>query len=755
MSNHSPVAARRASDSRWHPTDYLRILYKRRWVAIPAFLLLFLLGAIQSIRTVPIYQATTQILVDQEAQRATSIENLLDERDGFDDTFYETQYRLMQSRSLGARTAAALDRTGPPERVPESSGPDLSLGGLIGLATSTISSLFSSGAGSQQEADAKIPGTELAGEATGQGDEVLRDRVDAFLAGLSIAPVRDSRLVDLEYQSPDPVYAARAANELARQYQQQALEARFMASKEANDWLSGQLEEQRKNVQESEAALQLYRETANASSVDDRQNIVIQKLTEMNAQLTRAKIDRLDKEAYYNRILEIQRNGESLESVPVIMANELVQSLKVEVNRLKSEQGQMKAKGFGEGWPAMKDLTSRIATAEDRLQLEMSKVVDSVRNGFLSARSLETSLAAALEAQKNESTLLDRKSIEYAALEREALGNRQLYEDLMQRTKQSGVSQEYRGGNVQIVDPAEVPGSPILPDVPQDLLVAGLKGGMFALLLVFGFEYFDGRLRSPEEIKTHLGLSFLGMVPLAGGKHQTGEALLLATDVPAAFSEAIRSVRTAVLFSSPEGGARSIVVTSTGPSEGKTVISSNLAISLAQAGQRTLLIDADMRRPRIHEALGRSQEPGLSNVLVGETKLVDAARPTSVANLSVLTAGHIPPNPAELVGSRKYLEVIDELKKRFDWIVVDAPPVMPVTDAAVLANSAGGVVFVVGSEMTTRQSAAAAIEQLRAANCRFIGAVLNRVNVERHHYYYSPYYRKEYGKYYQRSTHGA
>jgi capsular exopolysaccharide synthesis family protein len=227
---------------------------------------------------------------------------------------------------------------------------------------------------------------------------------------------------------------------------------------------------------------------------------------------------------------------------------------------------------------------------------------------------------------------------------------------------------------------------------------------------------------------------------------------MLQDNVPPAFAEAIRAVRTAVLFSSADEGSRSLVITSTGPHEGKTLVSSSLAITLAQAGQKTLVIDADMRRPRMHEALDRPQEPGLSNVLVGDTKLADATRATAVPNLTLLAAGHIPPNPAELLGSKKYAELLAELRRRYDWIVIDAPPVMPVTDAALVAHRAQGVLFVVGSEMTPRQNAAAAVDQLKNANARFVGVVLNRVHIQRHSYYYSPYYRKEYGKYYQRSV---
>jgi capsular exopolysaccharide synthesis family protein len=227
---------------------------------------------------------------------------------------------------------------------------------------------------------------------------------------------------------------------------------------------------------------------------------------------------------------------------------------------------------------------------------------------------------------------------------------------------------------------------------------------------------------------------------------------LLSDEVPHAFGEALRSIRTAVVFSSADEGARSVVVTSTGPGEGKTLVSSNLAVSLAQAGQRTLLVDADMRRPRIHEVFPMNQEPGLSNVLVGNKELHAVICATTVPHLHVLPAGHIPPNPAELLGSVRYRELLQDLRLQFDWIIIDAPPIMAVTDAAVVANDATGVIFVVGSEMTSRRNAAAAIERLTAARARFIGGVLNRADVNRHSYYYSTHYRKDYTQAYARST---
>jgi capsular exopolysaccharide synthesis family protein len=231
-----------------------------------------------------------------------------------------------------------------------------------------------------------------------------------------------------------------------------------------------------------------------------------------------------------------------------------------------------------------------------------------------------------------------------------------------------------------------------------------------------------------------------------------GKYPLLSGGVPANFSEAFRALRTNVLFSSAEEGARSLVVTSTGPGEGKSMVASNLAISLAQAGQRVLLIDADMRKPKAHEIFSCGQEPGLSNVMVGSGKASDAVKKTKTTGLWVMAAGRIPPNPAELLGSARFRDLVGSLKAHFDWIIIDTPPVMAVTDAVLVAHRASGVLFVVGSEMTSRHAAKRALEQLEQAQTRFVGAVLNRVDLKRNAYYYSHYYRREYSEYYQKDA---
>ena len=282
-----------------------------------------------------------------------------------------------------------------------------------------------------------------------------------------------------------------------------------------------------------------------------------------------------------------------------------------------------------------------------------------------------------------------------------------------------------------------MPRSPISPNIRRDVMVALGGGIFFAFGLAFLFEYMDNRIKSPQELKAHIGVPFLGMVPVIKGNSDP----LLSDDVAANFAEAFKAIRTNVLFSSADEGMRSLVVTSAAPAKARR-LSSNLAIALGQTGQRVLLIDADMRRPRVHEIFGGNQEPGLSNVLTGNAKASDAIRRSQIAGLWLLSSGHIPPNPAELFGSRRFADFMISLGDHFDWVIIDTPPVLAVTDSSIVANQASGVVFVVGADKTSKHAARVAVEQLDAAT-HIVGSVLNRVDLVRNPHYYSSYYRKE------------
>lgn len=720
-----------------HLMDYVRVVYKRRWVAIPVFLAVLALGAINSYRTTPLYRASTQILIEKDTPKVGDLSTIFQQNDGwYNDDFYQTQYRILQSRSLARKTAEAmrLDQHPSLGRATQQVRAPWTIRGAIAGAVGFVKSLGGS-APAQPAAQAAVKDPDPYGR-----------YADVVLGALDVTPVRNSRLVDISMTSTDPQLATDLANAHARTYIEQNLEFRFSASKDATDWLEQQLAEQRKKVEASEAELQRYKEQHDAVAVEDRQNIVVQRLADLNSAATKAKTVRIEKEALYNQLKSIQ-NSNALDSFPAVLGNEYIQKLKGDLGDLQRVQAELSDK-YGDRHPEMVKVRSAIQSAEAKLQLEINKVVQSVRSEFETALAQERTFVGALEGGKAEALSLNRKGIEFSVLQRDAESNRQVYEALLQRTKETGISGELKASNIRVVDPAEVPGGPFLPRRQQDLTTAAFSGLVLALGLVFLFEYLDNRIKSPQELRAQLNVPFLGMVPSIDVKSGS----LLHDGVPPNFAEAIRGVRTNVLFSSAEEGVRVVVVTSAGPGEGKSLFSSNLAVSLAQAGQRVLHVDADMRRPRVHAIFDLAQEPGLSNLLVGDCKPSEAIRKTTVQNLCVLPAGLIPPNPAELLGSKRCEDFFATLGQNFDWVILDSPPVLAVADASILANTATGVVFVVGADQTSRQAARAALEQLQAVQAHVIGAVLNRVDLEKNPYYYSAYYRKEYSRYYAQAS---
>jgi capsular exopolysaccharide synthesis family protein len=720
-----------------HLSDYLRVVYKRRWLAGAAFLAVFTFGAVNTLKETPLYEARTQILIEKDARRATSLDTVLDNQNGYyDDDFYPTQLRILKSRRLAARVVDKLGLGRDVKPVAATAGTGgRSLGGTI---VGWVGDLL----GAPKRIDPPA-----ADETTAQ-----QGLISGFMGGLDVQPVRTTRIFEIVYRSADPVFAEQAANAVANEYIAQTKDIRGEATQESSDFLKTQLDAQRQKLYESDLKLNQYKSSHDAVGLDDKVNTTSTKLAEISAQLTKAQIETIDKEAAYQGLKAVQGDREKLAANPVILANPEIHRFKAELSAALAEREKRIAAGAGAKTRALDGTEQAVEQAQARLEQQEDHIVDAALTEYNTAKARQASFQQQYNEQKAEALQLDSKGVEYAALQREAASNKTLFDNLLTRTKETNVSGQFKGSNISIIDAAEIPRAPFAPNTRRDLMLAFVEGCLLAFGLAIGFEYLDSRIKTPDELKQHLNLPFLGLVPAIDMAGRTGDdPMLLTGDLPPAFSEAMRAVRTSVIFSSADEGARAIVVTSTAPGEGKTLISTNLAIALAQADQRTLIIDGDMRRPRVHAAFHRPQEPGLSNVLVGTARMSDAVRMTQVPNLYVMTAGHIPPNPAELLGSTKYLEMLDEMRQQFDWIIIDAPPVMAVTDSAILSNSATGVVFVVGADMTAKRNAISAVEHLQAARAKFIGAVLNRVDLKRHSYYYAPYYRKDYAQAYHKA----
>jgi capsular exopolysaccharide synthesis family protein len=733
-----------------HISHYARVLYKRRTIVLSVFLLVSVVAVLESFSGVARYEARVQLLIEPDIPEIMDFRSVAPTSlpGVSEDAFYQTQLRILQSRSLARKTLEDQRLWDHPQfggsgpgvvATPRNLSVRRWITGAYSAVIDAVTGLFEDSAA---KAVASQPSTPEVEETKSQSRAI-----DAFLGHLTVSLVRNSRLVTVAFEADDPVLAAKAANAVANGYIVQTLESRFIAVRDASNFLAQRLTAQRKEVEGSEMALQKYREQNDAVSLDDKQNIVVQKLADLNSAVTRAKTVRIEKQALYNQLKGIQNDRTALDTVPAVLSHAYIQQLKVELANLQRQEKQL-AETMLEKHPDVIKVKNAVQLAEARLQGEIGKVVESIRNEYLAAEAQERGLTAALEAQKSEALQLNRKAIEYNVLERDAATNRQMFESLLQRAKETGISEELKTSNARIMDLAEVPRGPITRNRGRNVLFGVFTGLLVGVALGFVIDYLDSRIKSPEEIQAHLRIAFLGMLPALelSGPEVTP---LMHKSVPRNFGEAIRGLRTNVLFSRAAESFRSLVVTSAQPGDGKTLIASNLAIALAEAGSRVLLIDADMRQSRIHSVFSISQTPGLSNLIVGTAKASEVVLKTDVPNLWILPAGAHPPNPTELLGSKRFHEFLNTLRDHFDWVIIDSPPVMAVTDAAILGHLASSVLFVVASEITHRETARTALGQLDRAGANVIGAVLNRAELHRHPYYYAEYTKSAYSKYYQ------
>jgi succinoglycan biosynthesis transport protein ExoP len=699
--------------------SYLGILYRRRWTALAVFVVVFGLAAVRTFRATPIYEATARIMIETDNPTVVSFQDTI-ETNRRANEYFQTQYRLLTSRTLAKRALANSGLMTHPAFTAAPAG--------------TASDPADDGDGADSPAESAA--------------------IRRFVGSLTVTPIRNSRLVDVTFASPDPGVAWRGANAIVTAFMEQAADTRTSATRDAASFLTQMLEEQRSAVAQSELALQQYRESGNAVSPGDRENIITERLVRLSEALTRARTDRIQKQTAYEGMRDGGGDIARFDTVPAVRDNPVVQRLKIEVGELQRRKMDL-SQSLTDRHPEMVKVNAALEQAESRLRAQVALLVDSLRTEYESAVALETAMNQALEKQRTETLAQNRRGIGLDVLQRDAETNRKLYDALLQRTKEAGITEQMKSSTARIVDTAELPRRPVRPNRSNDLALGFGAALLLAVGLVFALEMFDTRIKSPDDIARHLHLPTLAMVPIWKAAGLDEKSMLIDQDAPHNFVEAFRSLRTSILFASADRGAKSLLVSSTAPSEGKTFVTCNLAIALAMVGQRVLLIDADMRRPKVHARFGTERGPGLSDVLVGNVTLAAAIRPGVRPTLSILPAGTLPPNPPELLGSQAFTELMKQAMRDYDWVVLDSPPIRAVTDAAVIAHLANAVIFVAGAEMTDVRGARVALERLEAAHARVAGVVLNRVQLHHHEYYYSEYYNRDDERYYQGSSNSA
>lgn len=725
------------TDSDTHILDRLNAIYKYRYVAITVFLLVLLAVGMRTFTTTPMYRATTSVLIEDERAAAVAGFNSATSAEYVSDPepYYQTQLRILTGRELAAKVAARMNLGSVPEfngTGPRKTGLAAVVAGVKRQAQSVVAGITGG-----------TPPAPPESAATSDADALVNN----FLGAVTVDPVRGSRLYNINVQSADPVFAAKAADALVEEYVKQNFERRTEATAKSLQFLADEIKKQQAKVEESERKMAEYRETNNALSLEDRQNTVVASLTQVNDQYTRARTERIQKEAVYNQVKSLP-SAALAESIPSVTNSPAVQNLRQRLADLQRLRVTLNER-YGPKNPAVIENENAIADATKQYQNALRASVESIRNDYETALSLERRLAAALEDSKSAAMDLSRKSVSYTVLEREAQSNRQIYDSLIQRQNELQIVSNSGGNNVRLMDRAVVPGSPYTPDIRRNFMLGALAGVLLALGLVLAVDYLDDTVKTPEDITRRLKLPFLGLVPAVQGNHHP----LLSQEASHEFGEAFRALRTSLVFSSGAEGTRVIALTSAQPLEGKTTTACNMAIALAYGGSRVLLIDADMRRPSVSRTLGIENTTGLSHLLTGQATARDAIRRTDVQNLWVMTAGMTPPNPSELLAADRMKTLINNVQSGpFDWVLIDTPPVLAVTDAVIIAPWVSGVVFIIGSEMTQRRLAERAVETLLTSRPHVLGAVLNRVDIVRNKYYYSRYYGYKYKNYYVRPS---
>ncbi|HUK47580.1 MAG TPA: polysaccharide biosynthesis tyrosine autokinase [Terriglobales bacterium] len=714
--------------------DYLRVLIKRKWLVLGSLAIVFGGSLIATLRTTPIYDAVGSIAINKPDPMLQSL------RDGgsssedyyYDPTDLDTEVRILRSDLLALQVVKQLNL----DRLPEFGGSGAPASSSLELTTDAL------------------------GPDSPRADLVLA----SFKSNLRVILEPNTRIIDIHYRSPNKELAAKIVNTVANTYIEQNFKTRFESTMQASDWLSRQLVDLQMKVETSQEKLVKYQKDHQILGIDDKQNITTAKLDELNKELTAAESERMQKESVY-RLAEAgdtesaaavaQGAAQSKLSGDSSALLEKLQEQKADVN---IQIAQMSTQ-FGPAYPKVAQLSNQIKEIDAQIQGEMKKIAARLRGDYLAALQRENMLRAALEEQKQQENKLNESAIEYSFLKRDFETNRTLYEGLLQKLKEAGITAGLRSNNIREVDIARTPTAPAEPNIPRNLGFGFMLGLTSGIGLAFLLEGIDNTVRTPEQAQAISGLPSLGMIPLGSRNNleSSSRSLSVATSKEVVelitqsrpqsqMSEAYRALRTSLLLTSVGAPPKIILITSALPQEGKTTTSINTATVLAQKGTRVLLIDADLRRPSIHKTLGLGPRIGLSNVLTGGATLQDATfRSSLLPNLFIMPAGTPPPNPAELLASAQMSEILSTLREGYDHIVVDTPPTLSVTDAVVLSPCADAVVLVIRCGQTTKPALRRSREILTQVNARVAGVLLNAVDLSSPDYYYYYEYQGKYG----------
>jgi capsular exopolysaccharide synthesis family protein len=680
-----------------HLRDYLIVLDRHKWLIIAIFIVVLSATVLYSRRQVQIYQAQTRVIIEPKQLQSTQYAVI----DWLD---LDTQMQVIKTTPVLISAVKRLNLATDPEGTPKFSAAVRRLSGSIDV------SLF-----------------------------------------------KNSKMVTITAKHSIPERAQAIANTVAQAYIDQNRLSRLEAGRDAVGWLSAQLADLRTKLKDSEEALQQFKESQGMITLDNKRSGELDEISRFNTSYVAARANRLEIEAIIDKLesegmswseeerptLEQGEGNANISSSPrtprpeipiALLRGSVLQRLGTDLNQLQTELAD-KRRLFKDIYPGVIQLKDRIQLTKQKILAELERQRD-----FLQAQ--ERSFLAQQEVKHQESLKSSREEMEYLALEREVTINREMYNALLTKVTELSLAGRSDLNNIRIVEPAELPMAPIGRGKPMMIILGGFLGLFLGIGSAFFLEYMVNTIKTPDDVAQHLDLPVLGVVPhIAKAQRGQRTPIILQQDLPRSIpAESYRSLRTKLLFSKADFPKKTIVITSTGPKEGKSTTAVNLGMALAQAEQSVLLVDADLRRPVLHQVFGTDRNKGLSAVLAEEMTIDEAIVETGIPNLSLLAAGMLSANPSEILGASRMKELTDQIRERYDIALFDSAPLLGMTDTVVLTTEADATVLVIKTGSPTRKALKIALAQLEQVGAEICGVVLNNVDVKRDRYYYHNYY---------------
>jgi len=747
--------------------EYWQTIVKRKWVVIAFTTVLVLIVGVSSFLTTPLYNARATVLIGQPGSEMLSIQEIFTnfpyQRYDFMNQYFNTQLKILTSRSLGERVAKKMNLAVRPEFQELKKSKKNSLQAVKNFFTFKwfFRLITPKGKAEKQDSESLVnpdPNSRLA---------------FVVLGGLSVNPIKDTRIVELSYRSPHPVLAADIVNAVAEEFIDYSVEMRYEATQQASEFLNEEIARLREELATNERELQRYGQEKELFFLSDKESTVLSKFADLNSAYTKAQIERVNAESAYRELQSLR-----VDSLPQLIDNSMIQNLKTQYTGIKNEYEE-KSKIFKSNYPEMIKLKAKLDSMRDELKSELEKAVDGAETEYRSALKREASLKNLLESQRSNVVKMNSNAILYNSLQIEVENKRRLLNSLVAKQNETLVSARLGGlktSTIKILDKALAPTAPFSPNTRRNLLLALLLGLFGGMGLVFFLEYIDNTVKDPADVEKLTGLPSLGSIPyvspdglsprnkygyyssakysssLKAGNDEMlhrfkGVELVNYLHPQFFISEDYRTIRTSILLSSASTPPKAITFSSSLPQEGKTATVANLAVSFAQLKKEVLVLDADLRKPRLHRIFKIRNSAGLSSYLTGRSSFEEVIQKTSIDNIWLIPSGPLPPNPAELLDSEKMKELMEEAKTRFDFVLIDTPPVLAVIDPVITSSFSDGTIFVIKAGETSRKPFLKAVDEFEKANSKIIGVLFNEIKIKKQSYhssYYRHYYRQQY-----------